>query len=356
MSHNHGRKVMSQVRQESGFRVGLVGATGAVGREALRILEARRFPAAEIRLFASPRSAGTRVGHRTVNAVAPDAFRGLDVVIFDTPDDVARELVPQAAAAGAMVIDNSAAFRQDEDVPLVIPEVNAEALRRVPRRIIANPNCTVAAFAVPLAPLHKAATLKRVIACSYQSVSGAGQRGVEQLWAELEATVASHRPLERPQGTAFAHPIALNLIPAIGSWRDSGFSEEIKVAAELRKMLGAPSLPVGVTCVRVPTVVGHGVAVHAEFDRPLNVARARALLADAPGVELVDEPAAGRYPTPLAAAGRDPCFVGRLRSDEAGGLAFFVVADNLRKGAALNAVQIAERLIEMGLLTSKVTS
>jgi aspartate-semialdehyde dehydrogenase len=346
----------NRVQPEPGFRVGLVGATGAVGREALRILEERRFPAVEIRLFASARSAGMRLGHRTVNAVGPDAFRGLDLVIFDTPDDVSRELVPQAAAAGAIVIDKSAAFRQEVDVPLVIPEVNADELRRVPRRIVANPNCTVAAFAVPLAPLHKAATLKRVIACSYQSVSGAGQQGVEQLWTELEATVAAHRALDRPQGKAFAHPIALNVIPAIGSWRDSGFSEETKVAAELRKMLGVPNLPVGVTCVRVPTVVAHGVAVHAEFDRPLSVARARALLADAPGVELVDEPAAGRYPTPLAAAGRDPCFVGRLRLDEAGGLAFFVVADNLRKGAALNAVQIAERLIEMGLLTSKVTS
>ncbi len=338
------------------FRVGIVGATGVVGREALRILEARRFPASEIRLFASARSAGTRVGTRTVAAVAAGAFRDLDLIIFDTPDEVAKEWVPQAAAAGAMVIDNSAAFRQEPDVPLVIPEVNAEAMHRVPRRIIANPNCTVAAFAVPLAPLHRAAALKRVIVCSYQSVSGAGQHGVAQLWAELDATVAAHHPPERPQGSAFAHPIALNLIPAVGSWRGNGFSEEVKVAAELRKLLGTPQLPVGVTCVRVPTLVAHGVAVHAEFDRSLDVSQARALLAAAPGVELVDDPAAGRFPTPLAAAGRDPCLVGRLRIDEAGGLAFFVVADNLRKGAALNAVQIAERLIEMGLLTSKVTS
>jgi aspartate-semialdehyde dehydrogenase len=348
--------VKDQVRGEAEFRVGLVGATGAVGREALRILEERRFPASEIRLFASARSAGQRLGNRIVNAITADAFRDLDVILFDTPDDVAREWVPKAAAAGAMVIDKSAAFRQDADVPLVIPEVNAEALRRVPRRIVANPNCTVAAFAVPLAPLHKAATLKRVIACSYQSVSGAGHQGIEQLWAELDATMASHRPLERPHGQAFAHPIALNLIPAVGSWRGSGFSEEIKVAAELRKLLGTPTLAVGVTCVRVPTLVAHGVAVHAEFDRPLDVARARALLADAQGVEVIDDPAAGRFPTPLAAAGRDPCLVGRLRLDEAGGLAFFVVADNLRKGAALNAVQIAERLIKMGLLTSKATS
>lgn len=356
MSRNHREREKNQVRYDAELRVGVVGATGAVGRETLRILEARRFPASEIRLFASAGSVGKRIGSRVVQPVRADAFRDLEIIIFDTPDEVAREWVPKAAAAGALVIDKSAAFRQEPDVPLVIPEVNADALRRIPRRIIANPNCTVAAFAVPLAPLHKAAILKRVIACSYQSVSGAGQAGIEQLWAEVEATASSHRPLERPEGRAFSHPIAMNLIPAVGSWRGSGFSEEIKVAAELRKMLGVPSLPVGITCVRVPTLVAHGVAVHAEFERPLEVAHARALLADAPGVELVDDPANARFPTPLAAAGRDPCLVGRLRTDEAGSLAFFVVADNLRKGAALNAVQIAERLIAMGVVPSKVTS
>jgi len=340
----------------SGYRVGIVGATGVVGREALRILEERRFPAAEIRLFASARSAGRRIGTRTVEQLSRDGLRDLDLAIFDTPDDVAGEWVPTAAEAGALVVDNSAAFRMEPDVPLVIPEVNAAALRHAPRRIIANPNCTTAAMAVPLAPLHRAAGLTRVIACSYQSVSGAGQRGIEQLWTELEAVAASRRAPERPQGTAFAHPIALNLIPAVGSVRGAAFSEEIKIAAELRKLLSAPHLAVGVTCVRIPTLIAHGVAVHAEFERPLDAGRARSLLERSPGVELVDNPASGHYPTTLAAAGRDPCLVGRLRTDEAGCLAFFTVADNLRKGAALNAVQIAEHAIRTGLLTPRVTT
>ena len=201
----------------------------------------------------------------------------------------------------------------------------------------------------------RAAGLRRLIACSYQSVSGAGQRGVDQLWAEVQEAGASRQPPDRPRGSAFAAPIAMNLIPAVGSLRGGAFSEEIKVAAELRKLLSAPRLAAGVTCVRVPTLVAHGVAVHAEFERPLDAARARELLAAAPGVELVDDPVAGRVPTTLLAAGRDPCLVGRIRLDEAGCLAFFAVADNLRKGAALNAIQIAERVIEMGLLTSKAT-
>ena len=319
------------------------------------MLRERNFPASALRLFASARSAGMRIGSLVVEAASRAAFHDLDLIIFDTPDEVARELVPSAAAAGALVIDNSAAFRMEPDVPLVIPEVNADALRQIPRRIIANPNCTTATIAVPLAPLHRAAGVRRLIACSYQSVSGAGQRGVDQLWAEVQEAGASRQPPDRPRGSAFAAPIAMNLIPAVGSLRGGAFSEEIKVAAELRKLLSAPRLAAGVTCVRVPTLVAHGVAVHAEFERPLDAARARELLAAAPGVELVDDPVAGRVPTTLLAAGRDPCLVGRIRLDEAGCLAFFAVADNLRKGAALNAIQIAERVIEMGLLTSKAT-
>lgn len=339
-----------------GFRVGIVGATGTVGREVLRILKERRFPAAQIRLFASAKSAGKRIDGLEIEVTRSDAFRDLDLAIFDTPDEVAMEWVPAAAAQGVIAIDNSAAFRMDPEVPLVIPEVNAEALRQAHRRIIANPNCTAATIAVPLAPLHQAAGLRRAIACSYQSVSGAGKRGVDQLWAETKETVAFQRPLARPLGEAFAHPIAMNLIPGIGSVRGAKFSEEVKVAAELRKMLAAPGLAIGVTCVRVPTLVAHGVAVHAEFDRPLDADQARRLLAGAPGVEVVDDPATGRYPTALTAMGQDPCYVGRIRIDEAGMLAFFAVADNLRKGAALNTVQIAETMIEMGLLTPRVTT
>lgn len=340
----------------NGFRVGVVGATGAVGREMLRVLAQRAFPAAELRLIASPKSAGTHLDGRDVIAIGSDAFDGLDVAIFDTPDDVAEQWVPVAAARGVIAIDNSAAFRMASDVPLVIPEVNAGALRRAPRGIVANPNCTTATIAVPLAPLHRAAGLRKLIACSYQSVSGAGQRGVAQLWSELEAAVPDRRPPEGPGGDAFAHPIAFNVLPAIGSVQGELTSEEVKVAGELRKILEAPGLRIGVTCVRVPTLTAHGVAVHAEFDRPLDAAAARTLLKTAPGVEVVDAPADALYPTAHQAAGKDACFVGRIRTDEAGSLAFFAVADNLRKGAALNAVQILETMVAMGLLKPKVNA
>ncbi len=335
----------------SGYTVAVVGATGAVGREALEILAARRFPVARLRALASPRSAGLRIGELTVAPVAADAFDDVDIAIFDTPDDVAEAWVPVAAERGALVIDNSAAFRMAPDVPLVIPEVNPAALRRAPRRIIANPNCTTATIAVPLAPLHRAAGLRRLIACSYQSVSGAGQAGVSQLWSEVRDAAASAAPPAAPGGAAFRHAIAMNVIPAVGSFRGAHTSEEVKLGAELRKMLDAPDVAVGVTCVRVPTLRAHGVAVHAEFSRPIAPEEARAILASAPGVEVMDDPAAGRYPTALAASGRDPCVVGRIRTDGAGALAFFAAADNLRKGAALNAVQIAEAVVRDGFLS-----
>jgi aspartate-semialdehyde dehydrogenase len=233
----------------------------------------------------------------------------------------------------------------------VIPEVNRHALR-TGSRVIANPNCTIAAITVPLGPLHRHAGLRRVVACSYQSVSGAGQRGIEQLWAETKEIAASGVPPAAAGGRAFAHPIAMNVIPAVGSFRGAHAGEEVKMAAELRKMLEAPGLSMGVTCVRVPTLRAHGVAVHAEFDRPLSPADARELLRRAAGVEVVDGPELGLYTTPLGAAGRHPCYVGRIRTDEAGLLAFFAVADNLLKGAALNAVQIAEAVVEDGLLVA----
>lgn len=338
----------------NGYRLAVVGATGAVGREVLRILEERAFPAAELILLASPRSAGRRIGAHTVQAIAPERFDGLDLAIFDTPDPVAEEWVPVAAGRGVIAIDNSAAFRMAEGVPLVIPEVNADDLDHLPRRIVANPNCTCATIAVPLGALHREAGLQKVIACSYQSVSGAGQKGIEQLWSELRATVTKGLPPDRPGGDAFTHPIAMNIIPAIGRLLGPHTSEEVKVAAELRKLLHIPTLRVGMTCVRVPTLVGHGVAVHAEFGSPLDPDRARAILERAPGVAVVDEPSSAAYPTALLAAGRDPCYVGRIRTDEAGNLAFFAAADNLRKGAALNTVQIAEHLVQRGLVRSSV--
>jgi aspartate-semialdehyde dehydrogenase len=338
----------------SGIRLAVVGATGAVGREVLRILAQRRFPMRELRLLASPRSAGRKLGTHVVQAVTPQAFDGVDIAIFDTPDAVAEQWVPVAATRGAIAVDNSAAFRMAEDIPLVIPEINGDMLDTLPRRIVANPNCTVATFAVPLAPLHREARLRRVIACSYQSVSGAGQKGPDQLWTELRTAAAAGEVPAKPMGDAFKHPIVMNIIPAIGSPHGAHTSEEVKVAAELRKLLDCPGLPAGVTCVRVPTLVGHGVAVHAEFERALTPEQARRILEQSPGVAVVDEPAAHQYPTALAAAGRDPCYVGRIRTDEAGNLAFFAVADNLRKGAALNAVQIAEALVARGAIINTV--
>jgi len=335
----------------AGYRVAVVGATGAVGREVLCLLDARRFPVAALRAVATARSAGRRLGPHVVVPIAPSVFDDIDVAIFDTPDEAAKEWVPVAAARGAWVIDNSAAFRMDEDVPLVIPEINAHALRRAPRRIIANPNCTTATVAVPLAPLHRAARLRRLIACSYQSASGAGQRGLDQLWAELTEAAASGRAPERPRGEASPkHPMALNVIPAVGSLRGAHTTEEVKVQAELRKMLEAPDILCGVTCVRVPTLRAHGVAAHAEFAEPMPAERARDLLGRAAGVEVLDDPAGGRFPTAIGASGREACYVGRIRIDAAGCLAFFAVADNLWKGAALNTVQIAETLVRDGLL------
>jgi aspartate-semialdehyde dehydrogenase len=334
-----------------GYRVAVVGATGAVGREVLRLLETRRFPVAVLRAVATPRSAGRRIGPHVVVPIAPAVFDDIDIAIFDTPDEAAKEWVPVAAGRGAWAIDNSAAFRMEDDVPLVIPEVNAHALRRAPRRIIANPNCTTATVAVPLAPLHRAARLRRLIACSYQSASGAGQRGLDQLWAELTEAAASGRTPDAPRGEASpAHPMALNIIPAVGSPRGVHTSEEVKVQAELRKMLEAPEVTCGVTCVRVPTLRAHGVAAHAQFADPLSAERARELLSQAPGVEVVDDPAAARFPTAIAASAREACYVGRIRIDGAGCLAFFAVADNLWKGAALNTIQIAETLVRDGLL------
>jgi aspartate-semialdehyde dehydrogenase len=341
-------------------RLVVVGATGAVGTEMLAILEQRGRTAGDVVAVASPRSAGRRLrfggGHLEVASLERFEFRPADVCIFDVPDDVAREWGPQAAAAGAVVIDNSAAWRMDEDVPLVVPEINPSDAAVRPRGIIASPNCTTLAMVVPLAPLHARAGLERLIIASYQATSGAGKPGVDDLWeqtqtaakeSELVCSGLAREVLE--PGAAFPHPIALNVLPQAGSFKEGGFtSEELKLCNETRKIMGLPELRVTATCVRVPVVTGHGVAVHAEFSKPLAPDEARAILRAAPGVEVVDDPRASVYPTPLEAAGRDPCFVGRIRQDpfDARALELFCVADNLRKGAALNAVQIAELVLQ----------
>jgi aspartate-semialdehyde dehydrogenase len=336
--------------------IAVVGATGAVGTEMLRILAERSFPMASLRLIASARSAGRTISFAgedlEVVEISDAAFDGIDIALFDTPDEVAIAWVPRAKAAGAVSIDNSAAWRMDDAVPLIIPEINPAALA-AHDGIIANPNCTAITLLMPLAPLHRAAGCRRVIAASYQSVSGAGVAGVDDLYEQAEKLLPEREAVRRGQidgllspGRAFAHPIAFNVIPHVGGFDDAGAtSEERRVAGETRKILSA-DIDVFSTCVRVPTVAAHGIAAWVEFDRPLTVSDAREALAGADGVTLLDDPAGSGYPTTLNAAGGDKAIVGRVRADPAGhnALAFFSTCDNLRKGAALNAIQIAELL------------
>jgi aspartate-semialdehyde dehydrogenase len=340
-------------------KVVVVGATGAVGTEMLGILTERSFPFDELVPVASPRSAGRMLecGGRTweVKALAPEVFDGADIALFDVPDEVSAEWAPVAAERGAIAVDNSAAFRMDPDVPLVVPEVNPDAIGLRPKGIIASPNCTTLAMVVPISALHRAATVRRMILASYQAASGSGKGGADELIEQMQT--AAKEPERAGQGLArellepgemFPHPIAMNVIPRCGSLKDDGYtSEELKLCYETRKIMSLPELPVTATCVRVPVAVGHGVSVHAEFAREITVEEARSILREAPGVELVDEPERDRYPTPLDAAGLDPCFVGRIRRDlfDAKALELFCVADNLRKGAALNTVQVAELLL-----------
>lgn len=341
------------------MRLVVVGATGAVGSEILRILEQRDFPADEVVPVASQRSAGRMITFRgeqlEVRALAPDVFRGGDVALFDVPDDVSLQWAPVAVAGGAVVIDNSPAFRMDPEVPLTVPEINPATVESLERNIIASANCTTLAMVVPLAPLHRAAGLERLVLASYQAASGSGQAGIDELWDQTQHAAKEPDAVREGRasdvlsgGATFLHPLALNVIPKCGSLRENGYtSEELKLLHETRKILDLPKLKATATCVRVPVMVGHGVAVHAEFERPLGVAQAREVLAGAEGVVLRDEPEADVFPTPLQAAGTDPCYVGRIRQDlfSDRALEMFCVADNLRKGAALNTVQIAELLI-----------
>lgn len=340
------------------MRIVCVGATGAVGGEILRILEQRKV-GAEVVAVASARSVGRKLpfgnGSLQVRELAEDVFEKGDLALFDVPDEVAHLWAPTAVEHGATVVDNSAAWRMDPEVPLVVPEVNPDDINDRPKGIIASPNCTTLAMVVPIAALHRAAGLNRLVLASYQAASGSGKPGVDELWDQIEVVAKERDPVRDglardvlEHGETFAHPLAMNVIPQCGSFKEDGYtSEELKLCHESRKILGIPDLKATATCVRVPVVVGHGVAVHASFNRPIDPGEARALLEAAPGVEVRDEPEAGIYPTPLEAAGRDPCFVGRIRQDpwEANTLEMFCVADNLRKGAALNTVQVAELLL-----------
>ncbi|GGK88059.1 aspartate-semialdehyde dehydrogenase [Mangrovihabitans endophyticus] len=334
------------------MRIGIVGATGQVGGVMRRILAERRFPVDQLRLFASARSAGRALpwgdGEVTVEDAATADYRGLDIVLFSAGKGSAKQFAPLVAEAGAVVVDNSSAFRMDPEVPLVVSEVNPDAARRRPKGIIANPNCTTMAAMPVLRPLHDAAGLVAMVATTYQAVSGAGLSGVSELDEQVKkvadrATELTHdgAAVDFPAQRNFARPIAFNVLPLAGSIVEDGSDEtdeEQKLRNESRKILDIPELKVSGTCVRVPVFTGHSLQVNARFAGPLPPARARELLASAPGVELAD------IPTPLQAAGRDPSYVGRIRVDDTveNGLAMFISNDNLRKGAALNAVQIAE--------------
>jgi aspartate-semialdehyde dehydrogenase len=328
------------------YHIAIAGATGAVGSEFLQVLERRNFPVASVRALGSSRSAGKSIRFRgesiTVEELTPRSFDKIDIAFFSAGSDVAQQYAPRAREAGAIVIDNSTAFRMDADVPLVIPEINAGDVRNH-NGIIANPNCTAAVALMAIYPLHRAFGVRRVIAASYQAVSGTGARAIAELKNQIEAIVQDRQ--SPPE--IYPHQIAFNVLPHVGSFGPSGYtSEEDKLQNEGRKIMHLPEFKASVTCVRVPVYRAHSVAVNAEFERPLSVEQAREVLAKAPGLELVDEPHNNRYPMPLDVAGKDNCAVGRVRRDSAfdNGLSFWVSGDQLLKGAALNAVQIAELL------------
>ena len=327
-------------------KVAVVGATGAVGEAMLSVLAERRFPAGEVVALASERSAGGEVAYGNnevmVHELAGFDPAGVDIALFSAGAAVSKAHAPRFAAAGAVVIDNSSAFRNDADVPLVVAEVNPEALRQRPRGIIANPNCSTMQLMVALAPLHRVAGITRINIATYQSVSGTGRRALE----ELGRQTAGLLNFQSVEPEVYPVQIAFNVIPHGGEFLDNGYTtEEMKLVWETRKILGDDSIAVNATVVRVPVFYGHSEVVSIETRDKLTAAQARELLADAPGVEVVDEPVPGGYPTPVThASGRDPVFVGRIREDlsHPRGLNLWIVADNLRKGAALNAVQLAE--------------
>jgi aspartate-semialdehyde dehydrogenase len=337
------------------YRVAVVGATGAVGREMLKTLAERNFPVREVAAVASGRSAGAQVsfgdGTLTVQSLEKFDFKGWDIGLFSPGASVSAVHAPRAAEAGCLVIDNTSQFRMEPDVPLVVPEVNPQALTRIRRGIIANPNCSTIQMVVALKPLHDRFTVRRVVVSTYQSFSGAGTEGMDELWSQSRATFVND-PVKPEQ---FTKQIAFNVIPHIDRFMDDGSTkEEWKMVVETRKILD-PDIRVIATCVRVPVFIGHAEAVHAEFAEPVSVADARAVLRAAPGVTVLDEREDGGYVTPLEAQGEDATFVSRIRRDPTveHGLAFWCVSDNLRKGAALNAVQIAETVVAQGLLARR---
>ncbi|MFI5454305.1 MAG: aspartate-semialdehyde dehydrogenase [Isosphaerales bacterium] len=330
--------------------VAVVGASGAVGERIYRLLEERRFPVASIKFLASPRSVGKSVRFRgeihSIEELSAAAFSGVEIVLSSTPAFVSRQWSPAAAASGAVVVDNSSAFRMDPDVPLVVPEVNPQDIQRH-HGIIANPNCSTIQMVVALKPLHDAVRVRRVVVSTYQSVAGAGMKGIHELEAQIEAHV--HKTAI-PAPSKFPHPIVGNCIPQIDEFLPNGYTkEEMKMVNETRKIMGDSTIDVCPTCVRVPVALCHSESILVETERPISPAQARAIWAESPGVTVVDDPLSNAYPLAALAAGKDDVFVGRIRQDlgRPNVLLFWCVSDNLRKGAATNAVQIAEKLLEL---------
>ena len=335
--------------KSDGYNVAIVGATGAVGQEMIDILRERNFPLKELRLLASERSAGKEIEHSgsriEIKKLDENSFGGIDIALFSAGGSRSKDFAPAAVDAGAVVIDNSSAFRMEEDIPLVVPEINPHAIAGYRKRgIIANPNCTTAVTVMALKPLHDLARIKRVVASSYQAVSGAGAQAIEELRSQTLAWANS----EEIRPRTFPHQIAFNLLPHIDSFLENGYTkEEMKLHNETRKILEDDIIAVTATTVRVPVFRAHSVSVNIETEKRITIKEAREALGKFPGVKVVDEPQNLKYPMPIDAAGRDECLVGRIREDYTvpAGLSFWVVGDQLRKGAALNAIQIAELLI-----------
>jgi aspartate-semialdehyde dehydrogenase len=328
------------------YHVAIVGATGAVGVEMIKTLERRNFPVGKLTLLASARSAGKELPFRgeqvKIQELTEDSFAGVDIALFSAGGSISKHFAPIAVKAGAVVVDNSSAFRMDQDVPLVVPEINAADVKNH-KGIIANPNCTTAITLVALWPLHQAFGVKRLFAASYQAVSGTGAQAIEELRAQVNDVVAG-RPVAKK---VYPHQIAFNVLPHVDSFLETGYTkEEMKMQNEGRRIMHLPEFLASVTCVRVPVYRAHSVAVNAEFERPVSVEQAREVLSKAPGLVVLDDPSKNLYPLPLNCAETDDCQVGRLRKDCAlgNGLSFWVAGDQLLKGAALNAVQIAELL------------
>ena len=336
------------------LNVAVVGATGAVGQEMLKVIEQRRFPVERVLPLASARSAGRKVrfagGELEVRELTDQSFRGIQLALFSAGGPISQKFAPIAAADGAIVVDNTSAFRMEADCPLVVPEVNGDEVRNAPRKIIANPNCSTIQMVVALEPIRRKAGIRRIVVSTYQAVGGAGARAMEELRTQARAWAAGEA---LPPPEVFPYTILFDCIPQIGNFTERGNSvEEEKMINETRKIFGEPRMRVTATTVRVPVMVGHSESVNVELERPLSAAEARHLLEGAPGVQLVDDLSARRYPLARLAAGTDPVYVGRIREDPTveHGLNLWVVSDNLRKGAALNAVQIGELLQAKGLL------